>query len=62
MNFANPGDHVPEAECNNHTIKEHIRAAFHPLPYKAMPRVMIQYLSMECTSKLNIFPARTNLS
>ena len=41
MNFANPGDHVPEAERNNRTIKERIRAAFHRLPYKAMPRVMI---------------------
>ena len=41
MNFANPGDHVPEAECNSQTIKEHIGAAFHHLPYKAMPRVMI---------------------
>ena len=29
MNFANPGDHVPEAERNNWTIKERIRAAFH---------------------------------
>ena len=29
MNFANPGDHVPEAERNNRTIKERIRAAFH---------------------------------
>ena len=62
MNFANPGDHVPEAECNNHTIKECIRAAFHHLPYKAMPRVMIRYLSMECTSKLNMFPAKGAIS
>ena len=29
MNFAYPGDHVPEAERNNCTIKERIRAAFH---------------------------------
>ena len=62
MNFANPGDHVPEAERNNRTIKERIRAAFHRLPYKAMPRVMIRYLSMECTSKLNIFPAKAGIS
>ena len=62
MNFANPGDHVPEAERNNQTTKERIRAAFHRLPYKAMPRVMIQYLSMECTSKLNIFPAKGGIS
>ena len=41
MNFANPGDHVPEAEHNNHRFKECIRAACHHSPYKAMPRVMI---------------------
>ena len=58
MNFANPGDHVPEAEHNNCTIKECTRAAFHHLPYKAIPRVMIQYLSMECTPKLNMFRAK----
>ena len=62
MNFASPGDHVPEAERNNRTIKERIRAPFHRLPYKAMPRVMIRYLSMECTSKLNIFPAKGGIS
>ena len=27
-----------------------------------MPRVMIQYLSMECTSKLNMFPAKGGIS
>ena len=27
-----------------------------------MPRAMIQYLSMECTSKLNIFPAKGGIS
>eukprot|EP00980_Cylindrotheca_fusiformis_P017121 scaffold5263_cov73-Cylindrotheca_fusiformis.AAC.1 len=25
MNYANPGDHVPEAERNNRTIKERVR-------------------------------------
>ena len=62
MNFTNPGDDVPEAECNNHTIKQCIRAAFHHLQYKAMTRVMDQYLSMECTSKLNMFPAKAGVS
>ena len=27
-----------------------------------MPRVMIQYLSMQCTSKLNMFPAKDGIS
>lgn len=36
MNFTNADDHVPEAEQNNHAIKECIWVAFHHLPYKAM--------------------------
>jgi hypothetical protein len=37
MNFTNALDHVPEAERNNRTIKERVRAAFNRLPYKALP-------------------------
>jgi len=58
MNYAKPGDHVPEAERNNRTIKERIRAAFHQLLYKALPKIMIRHLSMESTSKFNLFPAK----
>ena len=29
LNYANAGDHVPEAERNNRTIKERYRAAYH---------------------------------
>jgi hypothetical protein len=46
MNFTNAQDHVPETEQNNRTIKERIRAAYHRLPYKAIPRIMINYLAM----------------
>ena len=56
MNYTNASDHVPEAERNNRTIKERIRAAYCRLPYKAIPRVMIRYLAMVCTTKLNFFP------
>ena len=55
MNYTNASDHVPEAERNNRTIKERIRAAYHRLPYKAIPRVMIRHLAMVCTTKLNFF-------
>jgi hypothetical protein len=36
MNFTNALDHVPEAERNNSTIKEQVRAAYHQWPYKAL--------------------------
>jgi len=29
MNYANPQEHVPEAERNNRVIKERVRAAYH---------------------------------
>jgi hypothetical protein len=41
MNFTNAQDHVSEAERNNRMIKERIRAAYHCLPYKAIPGIMI---------------------
>jgi hypothetical protein len=36
MNFTNVLDHELEAERNNRTIKEQVRAAYHRLPYKAL--------------------------
>jgi hypothetical protein len=44
MNFTNALDHVPEVERNNRTIKERVRAAYHGLPYKALPRQLFRYL------------------
>ena len=58
MNYTNAGDHVPEAEQNNCTIKERVRAAFHRLPYKKLPELVLWHLVMECTSKLNLFPVK----
>jgi hypothetical protein len=58
MNFTNAQDHVPEAERNNCTIKERIRAAYHRLPCKAIPRIMINYLAMIQANKLNLFPVK----
>jgi hypothetical protein len=58
MDFTNAQDHVPEAERNNHTIKERIRAAYHGLPYKAIPRIMINYLAMIQANKLHLFPVK----
>jgi hypothetical protein len=62
MNFTNAQDHVPEAERNNWTIKERIRAGYHRLPYKTIPRIMIRYLAMVQTSQLNLFPVKGGVS
>jgi hypothetical protein len=62
MNFTNAQDHVPEAERNNRMIKERIQAAYHRLPYKAIPRIMINYLAMIQANKLNLFPVKGGVS
>jgi len=61
MNYSNAQDHVPKAEQNNR-IKEWVRAAYHHLPYKKLPRVMIRYLAMVQMSQLNYFPVKGSIS
>jgi hypothetical protein len=43
MNYTTTNERVPEAERNNRTIKEQIRAVYHSLPYKAMSPVMLMH-------------------
>jgi hypothetical protein len=62
MNLTNALDHVPEAERNNRTIKERVRAAYHRLPYKELLRQLIQYLVQSQASQLNLFPAKGGIS
>ena len=57
-NLANAQEHVPEAECNNGILKEHIRTTYHGIPYKMLPRTIICYMVME----LNYFPAKGGCS
>jgi hypothetical protein len=42
MNYATAGEHVPEAERNNRTVQERIRATIDNLPYVMIPKVMLQ--------------------
>ena len=62
MNYTNALDHVPEAERNNRTIKERIRAAFHRLPFKKITKTMLRYLAMIQVNQLNLFPAKGGVS
>jgi hypothetical protein len=62
MNYTNAQDHVPQAERNNRTIKERIRAALHHLPYKKLPKTMVKYLAMVQTMLLNLFPVKGGVS
>ncbi len=62
MNYANPQEHVPEAERNIRVIKERFRAAFHRLPFSKLPKIMVKILAMECAKKLNFFPPKGGVS
>ena len=55
-NLATANEHVPEAERNNRTLQERIRATFHSLPFQAIPITFIKYLASESAEKLNFFP------
>ncbi len=62
MNYASAQEHVPRAERNNRTIKERVRSTYHRLPYDHLPRIMVKYLVMESTKKLNFFPNKHGVS
>ena len=57
MEYASPGEHQPEAELNNRLDGERIRAAYHRLPFKALPKLMLCYLTMTAAEQLNYFPS-----
>ena len=62
INYTGIDKLVPEAECNNRTIAERIRVAYHHLPYKIISKIILRYLAMACTKQLNIFPAKGGAS
>ena len=57
-NLATTQEHVPEAEQNNHVLKEHIHTTYHGIPYTMLPQTIICYMVMETAVKLNYFPAK----
>ncbi len=61
MNCANPQEHVPKAERNNRTIKERIRATYHRIPFKCLPRLMVKVLVADSAQKQNFFPAKDGI-
>jgi len=62
MNYTTTDEHVPEAERNNRTIQERYRSAYHNMPFKVIPKVMIKHLAMVSCDQLNMFPAKGGVS
>ena len=62
MKYTAPNEHVSEAERNNRTIQERVRATYHRLPYAAIPTTMMKILVAESARKLNYFPNKHGIS
>ena len=56
------GEHVPDVERNNRTIKERYRAHYHILPFKSIPNIMVRYHSNMLMRQLNYFPVEGVIS
>jgi hypothetical protein len=62
MNYAAAQEHVPRAERNNRVIQERVRSAYHRFPFTHLPRILVKFLVMESTKKLNFFPNKNGVS
>jgi hypothetical protein len=62
MNYVSAEEHVARAERNNRVIQERVRAAYHRFPYTHLPCILVKYLVIESTKKLNFFPNKYGVS
>jgi hypothetical protein len=62
INYINPGKHSPEAERTRRPNKEKIRAIFHILLSKCLPRLTIKILVANSDKILNFFPSKCGTS
>jgi hypothetical protein len=62
INYAGAQENVPRAERNNRVIQERVRAAYHWFPLTHLPRILVKYLVMESTKKLNFFHNKNGVS
>jgi len=62
LNVTAADDHVGEVERSIRTMKERARTIIHGLPFKRLPKVMIQALVYHATKGLNLFPAKNGIS
>jgi len=58
MNYTATDEHVPEAEQNNRTIGERIRAAYHNLSYKKIPKVDAAISCNDFSAAVEYFPRK----
>jgi len=62
LNVTAANDHVGEVERSIRTIKERTRTTIHGLPFKRLPKLMIQELVYHAAKGLNQFPTKNGIS
>jgi len=62
LNVTAADDHDGEVEQSIWTMKERARTTIHGLPFKRLPKVMIQALVYHAAKGLNQFPAKNGIS
>jgi len=62
LNVTANNDHVGEVEQSIRTMKERARTTIHGLPFKRLPKVMIQAIVYHAAKGLNQFPAKNGIS
>jgi len=62
LNVTAADDHVGEVERSIRTMKERARTTIHGLPFKRLPKVMIQALVYHAAKGLNQCPAKNGIS
>jgi len=62
LNVTAADDHVGEVERSIRTIKERTRTTIHGLPFKRLPKLMIQELVYHAANGLNEFPSKNGIS
>ena len=62
MNYAVAGEHIPEAERNNRTLKERYCSSLHALPYDYVTRTMVIEGVQDIAKKPNFNPPKGGIS
>ena len=57
-----PDSHVGEIERSVQTVKDRLRSGVHGLPFRRLPKVLIQELVQHVTNCLNMFPRKNGIS
>ena len=62
INLSALDERVPDTERNNRTLQDRVHIVYHRLPFKVLPRAMLEHACMTRSSSQNVFPKRNSIS